>query len=274
MIIDFSNGYRAGTSFRERTGNVQGAIYEHSGAEHPEAEVRWLEGTLKDGGTIFGSRLSMRRVTFGIDFQGVTRREIARAFVPGTRLVISRVTPAGGMLPGEVVECYLPCTLDTVSFVSQNLNSAKVLLSFVSAYPYPLSTDEFISGSVEVGVGLEYPHEYPYEYGSYDADDTIEFRSRTEVNAEPTISFTSGVVASSLTLTLNETIVIDTAIAIGDVVVVDSAARTVTINGVNSLEAITEQSEWPVVVPGNNVLVSSELGMLTVSYAPRLVGLL
>ena len=273
-LIRFSNGYAASLTARGRTKGVQGAIYGHSGAEFPEVEVRGLEGTLRDGGTIFGSRRGMRRITLAVDFRGVTRKQLARDFVPGTPITLSRVTPSGGMLTGETIDCYLPCVLDSATFASSNLNSTKLSLSFLSEEPFPLGMAELVQGTATVDGGLEYPYEYPYKYEGVDTADRIDFWSRTEVPAEPVITFTASLVAASLTLTITEAIVIDTAIADGDVVVVDSANRTVTINGVNSLEHITESSEWPTVVPGNNTVSSSSMGLISVTYEPRLVGLL
>ena len=259
MVINFGNGLTAATS---RTAGVHGAIRSTSGVEHPEVEVRGLEGTLRDGGTIFGTRYPMRRMTFAVDFRGVSRRELARAFIPGSQ---ARLESERG---------FIDATLDTFAFASPNLHDTRVTLSYVCQRPFISAGTVLLSAGADASSGLTYPYTYPYTYQTINAVSSYHFLAETEVAAEPVVTITLAVPSSELTVTLGETMVIDAELGAGDTVRIDSASRTVTINGTLALDALDIDSRWPVVVAGNNTLTISELGIVTVEYEPPLLGLL
>ena len=259
MVINLGNGLTASTS---RRAGVDGAILGHSGVEHPVVEVRGLESTLRDGGTIFGTRYPMRRMTLAIDFRGVGRQELARRFVPG---VTYRLESERGRIDA---------VLDSFEFAKQNLNSERVSLSYLSQAAFVSGDTVLLAAGSDPSGGFTYPYTYPFTYQDINAVDSVHFIAQSDVDTEPVITLTVGVNTSSLDVSLNGTLTLDTTLIAGDVVRVDSAERTVTINGVLALDVLDIESEWPVVVPGNNTLTLSQLCVVSVQYDGRVMGLL
>lgn len=98
---------------------------------------------------------------------------------------------------------------------------------------------------------------------------------QTEVPAPPVLTVTLGSNASSLTISdgTHTTTITDTLLA-GDVIVIDSAAHTVTKNGANALPKFDRSGDWPMVYPGASVLTFSQGVAASISWRPRYMGML
>lgn len=258
-MLDFGNGFVAGG---RSTDNIR--IFDHEGIEAPTLETSVLENAVTDGGTLGDTRATTRRMRISADFPFHTRKEILRAFRPK---VWRTLTSEYGSIPYKVE--VMP------EFDSANLTEMpSATIRMISDHAYPLGP----AGYVDTGGtgGHEYPHEYPHEYDTAVSVGTLSVECESDVETDPVIMPTLAAGGSSLTITCNgETFTLTDTFSSGDVVIVDSAARTATLDGVNILGSLDlDDASWPEFEPGTNLISTSISARIVVSWSPRLMGLL
>lgn len=97
----------------------------------------------------------------------------------------------------------------------------------------------------------------------------------TDVPCPPKVTITLGSSASSLALSDGvRTCTITGAMDASDVVVIDSAARTVTVDGVNRIAWFDRDGDWPMIDPATPSLSVDVASVLAVEWRPRLMGLI
>ena len=258
-MLDFGNGFVAGGRF---TDDIR--IKDHEGIEAPTLETSILENAVTDGGSLGETRATTRRMRIVADFPNHTRKEILRAFRPN---VVRMLTSEHGSIPYKVE--VMP------EFDSANLRQMpSAVIRLISDHAYPVGP----AGYVDTGGtgGHEYPHEYPHEYDTAVSVGTLNVDCESDVETDPVIMLTLAAGGASLTITCNgETFTFTDTFTSGDVVVVDSAARTATLNGVNLLGSLDlDDASWPEFEPGTNTISTDISARIVVSWSPRLMGLL
>ena len=124
--------------------------------------------------------------------------------------------------------------------------------------------------------GMDY--NFPVQRGVVSATTTaVYFASVTDVPAPCRVTATLGSAAPAglwLDAGAGQTR-INGPLSAGDVVVIDSAAHTVTLNGVDALSRYNRAyPAWPMVRPGASQLTLAPASSVEVSWRPRLMGLI
>lgn len=85
--------------------------------------------------------------------------------------------------------------------------------------------------------------------------------------SEPTLTVTGPGATNPITLTIGtRTLVVETALASGQTLVVNMSAKTVTLNGVSRLDLLSNASQWPELAPGANAVSYSGGGTPSLSH--------
>lgn len=99
--------------------------------------------------------------------------------------------------------------------------------------------------------------------------------STTELPAYPKVTVTLAANASALTISDGvRTATITGAMTAGDVVILDSDALTLTVNGTDRIAWFDRDGEFPVITPDTAVITTSVAGTIAVEWYPRLMGLI
>jgi len=230
-MVDFGNGIIAGGSHKDRV-----RISQHDGFEFPRTEVNFREFGVLPGGVYTSTRPTTRLMTCRLTFTGYTRREIAAAWIPGVVYTIS--TERGSM----------PYVVEDIRFDSPNLVRKRIVVDLAIRSPeaYPIRD----IGVVEAGSSsqLEYDLEYDFEYESMDAVSTLNLTNTGTVHTDPVVRMTCSATGMLTVTHLDGTLSLD--VEDGDVVVIDSRTRTVTLNGFPALSELDPESVFPSLPPG------------------------
>jgi hypothetical protein len=165
MVIDFGNGIRATTTIPDE--DAPFGITDHEGAAYPELEISAIEAGVLDGGTVGGTRATMRVIRFEFVHEKVkTTAEIKRLFSPGVQRTAS--SELGSM----------PYYVKAVSFPKSDLRAkTKFAILIISEWAYPKGGSALLNTATPPSGGLSYPYSYPYSYGLLASDTTC--RERT-----------------------------------------------------------------------------------------------
>lgn len=259
-LLDFGNGFYADTE------DMPFIKLGHSGLDMPQFEVAVTENGVSDGSTIGSTRAKGREMIVPIEHGGLwgSRREIARAFTPGIERILSSEF---GSMPYYCRGVVFPdALLDT-----------NCTLELVSEHAFPLGEPKSVSAGSEPTGGRIYPFTYPYSFESVEAADAISTMSECDVRTPVRIAITTTLAADDLVLTIGEK---QTRIVgpfqIGDDIVVDATTDTptLTVNGVNALGSFDVTTDWPAIDPGFVTIACSVISYLTVSWRPRVLGLI
>ena len=253
-MLDFGNGIVAGYTARDSV-----RVASHAGLEVPVAEVTFQEHGVLDGGTFVASRLTSRVMEVTMTTSAYTRREIAAAFRLGKLYTLTADRGA------------MPYVVEALSFASPNLRGpVRFTVALRSPDAYPVSAYRAVtSGSSSA---MEWPHEWPHTYDSMTVVTSLVIENVGEVDVEPTFTLAAST-TDDLTITVDGS-AFTVAVTAGDAVVVDSYARTVTLNGVSAYGDMDIASVWPVLAPGANTVTFSQGVAGTVSWAERTIGLI
>jgi hypothetical protein len=202
---------------------------------------------VKDGGILGTSRAKMRRMTVALLFtdRTVTRAEIAALFAPGVLRTLS--SPRGSMT--YVVE--------ELGFEkSDPIGQQRVSVVMVSTYAYP-------EGSLQTA--------------TLNAAGTI--ASLADVDCAPKFTITLAGSATGLIITTPGcTTTLTGSLVASDVVVVDSATCTVTVNNVNSISWFDRSGRFPRLTAGDNAVSVKDSANAdipaVVTWHPRVMGLI
>lgn len=197
--------------------------------------------------------------------------------------------------------------IDGTTMVTMLTVGANVAIGVQKAtFPYPISVSaaqvyalvlQKLGGAVDIGLGYGASNPYAGGVGSavigtcdrtnFDlkfkvygqlpdgGTGTVTFSADTDVIADCVVTCTMITPASSLVVFDGvRTTTITGALNINDVVVIDSAARTVTVNGVNRIAWFNRLGDWPRVTPGTNTFTITPAAATSISWQPRLMGLI
>jgi hypothetical protein len=254
-MVNFGNGVIAGGSHRDQV-----RISDHDGWEFPSTEVNFREFGVLPGGVYTSTRPTTRLMTCRLDFTGYTRQQIAALFAPGEVRVVT--TSRGSM----------PYVVEDLRFASPNLTRKRITvdLAIRSSEAYPIRD----IGVVEAGSStpLVYPFAYPFAYGSMDAVTSLALTNTGTVTAEPRIRLTASATATLTVTHSGGALALD--VEVGDVVVIDSRTRTVTIDGDPALSALDPTSVFPILPPGTWPMTFSQPVLVSASWNIYELGLL
>lgn len=262
-ILNFGNGVLAGGSSRDAV-----RLVDHSGLDYPDVDVPINENAVVDGGSVGRARAKTRRMSVKLDFKrsGLTRAEVTRLFPPGA---VRQLSSARGAMPYYVD--------GAVGFESPSIVGAagKVTVPMVSPLAYPLAAQRLVDTGTTGGATFPLSFPLGFDVMNSPTSNSIVVESGGDVASLPLIIATLETSVSSLSvLVAGRTTTIVGALSAGDVVAIDSAAKTVTVNGVNRLSWFDREGRWPVLLPGLNEVSTDVLSRIVVSWAPRVMGLL
>lgn len=243
MIVDFGNGVQASTDIAD----AKPQIVAFSGADVPEWETPTVESAVRDGGIVGTQRAKMRRMSFRIRHdKDWTRYEVMRMFSSNVERTVSSTL---GSMSYQV---------EALTFPSHLLRAEReFMVVIVSSDAYPKAAWE--SSTLATGSG------------------TID--SKADVDCQPTFTCTIGGDTSGVVITTPGCVTTITgAFVTNDVLVVDSAAHTVTVNAVNRISWFDRTGKFPRLTSGSNtVSVTNSAGggvPTVVTWYPRVMGLI
>lgn len=255
MYLNFGNGIIAGGTSRDPV-----RITDFVGLDIPIADVSFEEHGILDGGRHVATRIRSRVMAVTMTTTAYSRHEIAQAFRYGRLLTLS--SELGSM----------PYYVEGLVFESPNQRvAARFTVSMRSPDAYPIR--EMQVATAGSTAAMEYPHEWPHVYDTMEAVSSLPVViSSGALPAEPKITLTA---ASTGDLAITHCGgVFTVAVTGGDVVVIDAARRTVTIDGTLAMTTFDRASTWPILCSGSNTLSFSQSVAVTVEFAVRVIGLI
>ena len=260
MYLDFGNGIIAGGTSRDSV-----RITAHDGLEYPIPDVTFGEHGILDGGQYVATRVPTRVMAATMTTEAYSRRELAARFLPGVRYTL---TSERGSIPYyvEALTFATPKLVGPVRFtVAMRSPQAYPTSGYGSAILGDSTPLAITSAGIEItAAGLEVE--------SFTGVTSATVTNEGDLCVEPRITLTAASTAT-LTLTHNQgAFRVD--VTAGDVVVIDSAARSITIDGTSALSAFDRTSVWPVLCPGVNNLTFSQAVVVSIGWAALDVGLL
>jgi len=251
--IDFGNGIVTGQ------GGV--VLQKKSGFHFPELENAETEYAMGDGGVLGISRGKMRLMTVLLAYTGGTA-DMARAFSPN---IERRLTTSKGWIPYKVHE-FIPA--------DDPLSDRMATVVMKSQLAYPLGEPQTYLGGTGGEGGLLFPFVFPAFFESIEPIESMEIHSLSEVICDCRVTAQLNVPASLFTITINGRVTrVEGELSIGDIIVIDSATSTVTVNGVNRLSWFNKASDFPQLDAGFNYVDIDQYARLTLEWTPRLLGL-
>jgi len=229
------------------------------GINSSDIDLGHMEHAILPGGSVFGARAKMRRITLQFILPGMSWHEVSSLFPLGRSELIrirtgKEVRYIRGYRDGPIIP------LDATSH-----STPHVQVSFLC--PSPFFTRDVTKREYFMNVkgGLTYPKKYPIRYGVFESFDSVFCENDGDYLTPFVLDLVSSV-DGTLTVTIGTQSLSVRGIEVGDIISIDTDRRMLTVNGMRRLDMFSgDFARIP--VGGEYVRLGGFVGLAQIAYS-------
>jgi len=248
------------------------------GISSSDVELGSLEHALLSGGSVFGARAKMRRITLQFILPDKSWHEVSSLFPLGrSELILIRTGKADSSTEDGDDKASTDSSSEEVRYIrgyrdgpivpldKTPHSTPHVQVSFLCPSPFFTRDATQRKYFMEVEGGLTYPKKYPFRYGKFESFDSVFCENSGDYLAPFVLDLVSSI-DGTLTVTIGTQALSVRDIKVGDVISIDTDRRMLTVNGARRLDMFSgDFARIP--VGGEYVRLGGFVGLAQIAYS-------